>query len=561
MGACASTSQDLMNEDAIFQKYKLDKVTERQGCKGECEQKNSGLATQKIIPFEKWSTEQVYQWILSCENGKLRHTAKHFKREQIDGSLLLWITDEHLRNDLKMKSLKDRLRFQKALLNLCCKETKNGLYHQSKSTKPSKERKLPLGEGIENNSSTNSIQFQHLDIKQRNSNSLIISSVLIYLYTYKYKHTLHMYINRETNQINKHWYVYGMKKHPMRNMKGSNNNSERQACQSGTDGERENANLSVVNDNEWSEEDAEVVDMDTSKCNANFQKVLAPPDELKPTLTTASSSNVAITATNANHSDPSLADHYQSVNQLHFHKQKKKKKGRPINMKTKNSKRKLQKKKPVQCRFTITKVCYPRACHNCQKVLLSLSLSKKKKKLKKKTKKKKKFEMKTVNGRAPEWGDVDTEHTSLLQEKSTPRMWESDPKVNTSVNMQIILAYELARTFHSRLSILETQARQKLRLVQGYNGYFGKDIFEHMQHMKMDCCLVQNLMSLPSVESLPPSKNSSGTLKFLKLNPKTAGYNNGHCIHKDKHCCFVNCELLLNHGYFTCVGQKTRGRK
>ncbi|ETO19030.1 hypothetical protein RFI_18209, partial [Reticulomyxa filosa] len=95
MGACASTSPEKINEEVIFQKYKLDTTC-----------------------LEKWTTEQVYQWILHCENGQLRHTAKRFKKEQIDGSLLLLITENHLENELKMKDGQDRSKFQKALTEL-----------------------------------------------------------------------------------------------------------------------------------------------------------------------------------------------------------------------------------------------------------------------------------------------------------------------------------------------------------------------------------------------------------------------------------------------------------
>ncbi|ETO21511.1 hypothetical protein RFI_15692, partial [Reticulomyxa filosa] len=134
------------------------------------------------------------------------------------------------------------------------------------------------------------------------------------------------------------------------------------------------------------------------------------------------------------------------------------------------------------------------------------------------------------------------------------------------------LAYEVAKKFSRGLLKLATEARRKSRQVQGYNGYFGKDICEHMKRMHIDCSVRPGVLLLPSQLSTDTwssahsrmdssSHNSSTHNNANRNDSSTSPSNLRQCTHKDKACVFTNCELLFQHGYLHCVAQKTRGKK
>ncbi|ETO25426.1 hypothetical protein RFI_11711, partial [Reticulomyxa filosa] len=131
------------------------------------------------------------------------------------------------------------------------------------------------------------------------------------------------------------------------------------------------------------------------------------------------------------------------------------------------------------------------------------------------------------------------------------------------------VAFELARTFSNQIWALAMDVRKNSHQVEGYKGYFGRDICHHMKRMRMDCVLLKMLSSLPAMEMLgnkPNSKTGSDHTSDETHNYRksAATFPRTHfhkCTHKNDRCALANCELLLIHGYLDCTGQKTRGNR
>ncbi|ETO11864.1 hypothetical protein RFI_25514, partial [Reticulomyxa filosa] len=104
-------------------------------------------------------------------------------------------------------------------------------------------------------------------------------------------------------------------------------------------------------------------------------------------------------------------------------------------------------------------------------------------------------------------------------------------------------AYEMARIFKRSVNQLAMEVREKSRQIDGYKGFFGKDIFEHMKKIGMDCCLVA-------------SGNNNDILMGRHKDSKKC-----KCTHKDYSCVITHCELLLRCGYLCCTGQKNSWQK
>ncbi|ETN99594.1 hypothetical protein RFI_37874 [Reticulomyxa filosa] len=547
MGACNTIPQDIGDEEAIFRNYKLD-----------------------TTPFQKWNTEQVYQWVLHCENGQLRHTAKQFRREGIDGSLLLLITEAHLRNDLNMKELRDRLRFQKAIAALRSRYNKmdsalfKSLFDRKSGSDSITNNVTPLVRPILAHENTPSVICYHKSDDNEHNNPNVACEPSLQRAPVQTSHHQQINYKLKKTATDSEMHFLNLSNPIKPELKQSNSlhhaslpqNVLRSAGSASGNTfpvfhnvkNTNDVNVSLDKDIEWSEEqEIDIVEPDqtdplanangnsngSANATANINKSTSDQasDELKPTK-----------AMNK------PADHYQSVNALHISRDY-------LNVIDMNQHEDKEFEEEMQ------RATSPISQHSHRK-LLSMSMP----------------QLPRMNSNAFDMKEMDAEHALFVEGKLIPKMWNSDPKVfnlflsfliiqnNNKINKgtykkkECRLAYELARTFNSRLSALASQARRNSRQIHGYRGYFGKDIYQHMIQMKMDCCLMQNLLSLPSIECLSSKASPNGSLHHLELTWQNSG-ENGKCTHKNKSCCFVNCELLLRHGYLGLTGQKTRGNR